>query len=69
MANKDSIDPGLRFSKIEDFAESLNQWRFLKKFFMYSNLLYNFQNMKKKFLFDIVLIVFYVSQAMELVKN
>ena len=30
MANKDSIDPGLRFSKIEDFAESLNQWR-LKK--------------------------------------
>ena len=51
MANKDSIDPGLRFSKIEDFAESLNQWRFKKKFFMYSNLLYNFQNMKKKFPF------------------
>lgn len=69
MANKDSIDPGLRFSKIEDFAESLNQWRFKKKFFMYSNLLYNYQNMKKNFLFDIVLIVFYVSQAMELVKN
>jgi len=69
MANKDSIDPGLRFSKIEDFAESLNQWRLKKKFFMYSNLLYNFQNMKKNFLFDIVLIVFYVSQAMELIKN
>ena len=69
MANKDSIDPGLRFSKIEDFAESLNQWRLKKKFLMYSNLLYNFQNMKKNFLFDIVLIVFYVSQAMELVKN
>ena len=66
MANKDSIDPGLRFSKIEDFAESLNQWRLKNKFFMYSNLLYNFQNMKKNFLFDIVLIVFYVSQAMEL---
>jgi len=66
MANKDSIDPGLRFSKIENFAESLNQWRFKKKFFMYSNLLYNYQNMKKNFLFDIVLIVFYVSQAMEL---
>ena len=66
MANKDSIDPGLRFSKIEDFAESLNQWRLKKKFLMYSNLLYNFQNMKKNFLFDIVLIVFYVSQAMEL---
>lgn len=66
MANKDSIDPGLRFSKIEDFAESLNQWRLKKKFFMYSNLLYNFQNMKKNFLFDIVLIVFYVSQAMEM---
>ena len=31
MANKDSIDPGLRFSKIEDFAESLNQWRFFNR--------------------------------------